>query len=1043
MTQLESAHALLVAAEREDELGRCPLVERLALLGTFDPQRLDESQRARDVMKLLCERLPSRDAILGERWRVDALVRMLRRGGRAELARVRRTVAPHVESPLQRMLDAFVLGGGPSVGERDQDELLASLEVWRWATEAVARAGRSGEISIEPGSDEIESRLALLDVTHAVRRLAAAGCVGRESELALLHEYRQSKHAWAGLTDEPALVVYGIGGVGKSTLVARFVMDLYEQRSGAKPGVWAYLDLDRPTLASCDPDVVLADIIRQVAAQAGDERRGLVRATELRRRRRKGAGLESNWDAGSYRRQAGELSNALQTFADGSLVVVVDTYEQLERNRPDEAQPLFDLFSYLAEELPRFRLIVSGRAPAAAFVDESRPDRQLHVLALDDGAAVHLLRHFVEHEAQQAERPVATIGDDLGREVIALVGGIPLTVRLAARVLVQEGPDAIADVAQRARTLDRVRSEFVRGFLYQRILSHIAAPPPDQQQPRPHVTTDDLRRLARASIALRLITVDLVERVLAPSLHPPPTAGAHDLFEALAAEVAFAELHDGTLRLREELRAPALVALRLDDPALVQRVHELAATFYAATPGDPDAALELAYHQLALGTPPTEFDAATLRRLEPAVDDLPPASAERVRDAIGGGAALVTALDQDAWERKVLPAAESALRAGRLEDARRLLAERTERGAGSELYRLESRLAQAEADLVGATVAAERDLRAALTAADGPRFAAAAVRLAGLDEREGEATAADDTLRTAIAQPLLGAALPLRLELLLNRINLRERTGLETEDSRWLLGLEARALMQRSDPRELSSNSALPRLLAAALGREEPERIREAVRRVGVGHEEDPVRVQVLVGALADWDAGQPEPGRLARRANLRLEGEDPKAIRRAWTALTGLGTDAGLVLDQLWRETTPPERVLEALRQIYLWWAVDTGSEPTPGEPQPWPDFLTDVPIDWSRQEFLNLEELILTAYPTSTEIVALVSLVGLDLGAISRSSSGRRIAREIIGTAGRAGLLELLVEVILSDRSAASVHKPLRDLVGDDWLSAHGLTT
>jgi peptide/nickel transport system permease protein len=60
------------------------------------------------------------------------------------------------------------------------------------------------------------------------------------------------------LVDEPAMVVHGIGGIGKSTLVARFVMDLHDAAERGERLAWAYLDLDRPTLESGDPAVVLA-----------------------------------------------------------------------------------------------------------------------------------------------------------------------------------------------------------------------------------------------------------------------------------------------------------------------------------------------------------------------------------------------------------------------------------------------------------------------------------------------------------------------------------------------------------------------------------------------------------------------------------------------------------------------------------------------------------------------------------------------------------------------------------------------------------------
>jgi AAA ATPase domain/Effector-associated domain 1 len=1035
----DGAQALLKEAERGEELAHSGMVERLAILATFDPRRLDGPD-AHDVVHLLCESLPSQEAILRERQRIDALVGMLQRGGHAELARVRRSVEPHTNSPLQRMLDAFVLGDRPALDDRDEDELLASLTVWQWVTEAVAHAGQTLEAPIEPGKDAIESRLALLDVTRAIRRLARSGCVGREAELARLHAYRRSRPTSSDFQAEPAMVVHGIGGVGKSTLVARFAMDLYEERDNPDAGVWAYLDLDRPTLASCDAAAIMADINRQVAAQRPDERRKLVRSEEVMRRRNKGAGLEAFDSAWTYRDTASEFIAEMRGIADGALVVVLDTYEQLERNKPDRAAELWDLFARMAAELPRFRLIVSGRAPAKAFVEASRPDRQLHVVGLQDGAALELLRHFVRLEAEKANRPVVEIDDDAGRDVIALVGGIPLTVRLAARVLIEEGPDAIADAANRARTLHRVRSEFVSGFLYQRVLNHVTARPAATTI-EPPVTTNDLRRLARASIALRHITVELVERVLVPSLLPIPTATPAKMFDELASEVAFIESEGSALRLREELRAPALAAVRLDDPEVVRRVHLRAAEFYAESPDDTAAELELAYHRLALGAPLSEFDEATLRQLEPAADDLPPSSAAQVRDAVGGRAALATEQDLERWERKMLPIVDSALRADRLDEARRLLAERTERSIGTELYRLESRLAQADGDVDAAAAAAGRDLEAAGFAADPTRFAAAAVRLAGLHELRGAAGAADEALREASESPLLAGYPALRLEMQLDRINTRERTGIEDEHSQWLNGLEARALMQRIDPSELDGNTALVRLLAAAFGREEPDRIREAVRRVGVGHREDPVRVQTLTSALAAWDSSLPEPGSLAKRATLRLEGDDPDAILHAWRALAGLGTDAGIVLDRLWRQVTPPESVREALRAIYLWWAVETDPTAMSQAHEMLPDFLTESPINWERKEIRTLEELMLTAYPTNTDTVMLASKTGLDPALISRASSGRRFTREILATASRGGRLGDLVETVLSDPLAVSIHEPLRALVGDAWLAAHHL--
>jgi cellulose synthase operon protein C len=1032
----ESAHVLLAEAERSDVLAQSDVAERLAVLGTFDPERLPGGVEGREVFELLCRRLPSRhdthEAILSDARRVEILAGILARGGKPLLAERRRSIKPHYKSPLQRMLDAFVLDDAVPVEDRDEDELLASLNVWRWMTEAVARAGLTSEVEVEPTRDLIESRLELLDVTRAVRRLAGAGCIGREAELARLHDYRSETPGAQGLADQPAMVLYGIGGVGKSTLVARFVMDLYEEAQRGERRAWAYLDLDRPTLASCEPEVVLADIVRQVGAQFPEQRRLLERGEDVLRQRVKGAGLESADAVISYREQASDFAWAMQSITDGSLVVVLDTFEQLEHNRPEQGQELYGLFATLASELPAFRLIVSGRGPAAPFVEPSRPDRRLHMLALPDDAALALLRFFVEREADVAARGKPALDDDLGREVIRLVGGIPLTVRLAARILVREGPSAIADAAARGAALHRVRSEFVRGFLYQRILDHVVAPDPQD--------TEDLRRVARASIVLRRMTVELIERVLLPAIDPRPSLSPSEIFDALGSEVAFAEREGEVLRVREELRGPALAALKFDDAQLVERVHELAVAYYAKAPDDETAPLELAYHRLAKGDPATDLDDTTLRRLEPSIADLPQSSALLIHRTLRNPAALPESRDHAAWERRVLPEADAAVRMGDLKKARALLAERHERSEGSELHRVESRLEEAEGNLNAATEAARRDWYACVSAGDVRRFAAAAVRLAGLHERRGAPADAAAAVQEATDAPFLAGYPELRLELLLNRMNILERAGLDTEESRWSLSLDARALMQRSNPRSISANTALVRLLAAALGREEPERLEEAVRRIGLGHEEDPERVQALVAAIAAWDAAQSEPGRLARMSGLRLDKTAPDGIELAWAAgVAGLGTDAGLMLARLWKAAPPPEPVREAIRMIYVWWGVE--ASPQNGGTPERPHFLDVVPLDWSRKETRELEDIMLTAYPTSTENQALADRAGVDLGKISWAGSDRRITRELLDSGSRAGRLDTLIQAVLDDKATVSVHDRLRSLVGDEWLEARGL--
>jgi hypothetical protein len=187
----ERATALLHQARRGNELAASATARDLAVLGPFDPARLEGNDESREVLALLCQPLAPREgrreSLLHDARRVDVLARILRESGHDGLARTRKAVDQDLDSPLQRMLDAFVLDEDVPVEVRGEDELIASLDVYRWVTEAIARAGQTTSISVEPGRDAIEGRLALLEVTRPVRRLVEGGCVGRERELALLH----------------------------------------------------------------------------------------------------------------------------------------------------------------------------------------------------------------------------------------------------------------------------------------------------------------------------------------------------------------------------------------------------------------------------------------------------------------------------------------------------------------------------------------------------------------------------------------------------------------------------------------------------------------------------------------------------------------------------------------------------------------------------------------------------------------------------------------------------------------------------------------
>ena len=862
-------------AESLSELGRrvssvleSELVEELAVLATFDPER-DLPAEQRVAVAEISDRLADRDGrqewMLRESIRVEALARILVRGGLAEAGAMRDLVAPQ-GSALQRLLDATLRGFPVDLDNLDEDELLAALHVRRWCAAAGAKAGMPS-LAAELDREVIEGRLALLETMRPIREITRDGCVGRDAELGRLHAYVEGP-PHLNLAARPPLLVYGVGGVGKSTLIAQFLLDLAER---ADPTAWAYLDLDRPSLSSYGPLALLTDVVRQVGAQFPQVRRFLDYSGSEASEKALGSGLEGV-DSESWRELANQVAGAVNQACDGRLVVVLDTYEELQRadlsaRTRGTGESLYLMFSILSDYTDRFRFVVGGRAPALTFVssDAEATHQRLHVEAFQGPSAIAVLQHLYDREVERlpgAERLAQrSLDATLADEVVTTVGGSPLTLRLAARVLALEGQAGLQNAAARAATMGRVADEFITGFLYHRILGHIKGVHLEDRE--------TLQEVATASLALRLVTAELLREVVFPSIHRT-YLDAGSMLSGLLAETALADNQDGAARLRDELRGPALLALRYDKRELVAEVHHRAAAYYDSHHTLPGASVELAYHRLATGDPDAldGLDAHEIAALERSAVDLPPTTRGLLGRAVASPEAFGEELRREAAEREIETAARRALDAGDLDAADRLLAGGPTWSSTTRLHRLEAQLAEARGDLQSAVAATERDVAAALLAEEPERYCAAVIQLALLWERLSHPADGVGELNEADAQPWLTGQVLLRLELQLNRLVILERSPAGPVD-RWVLELDARALLQKAVPAAVRSNTALLRLLAATLGRFETSWVLDAVRSVGLGTSTYSTHIRNLAEALATWDMERPEPGSVARSVGL------------------------------------------------------------------------------------------------------------------------------------------------------------------------------
>lgn len=1037
------ADELLAEVKERRALTMSSLVEQLATLAAFDVNAFDDPQIGA-VARYFCE--PARGPInrnvvmLSSRPRIEAIANILERGRKPELASVRDTVEPFEQSPLQEMLDAFTLGRSQgALAELSDDHLVAALTVARWVGEAVALARLSHEIEVGFDTDELEGLLAQRDVTRPVREVASQGCVAREPELEKLRQYLRAPGS-GSLSGDPALLVYGIGGVGKSMLVATFVMELIEGVEEAERYVWAYLDMDRPTLRTYRPEVILDEILRQVGALLPGGRRELEGARQQVAQKSAGSGLESAYgDEVTYATLA-NLTDAVRSSSGHPLVVVLDTFEEVEHSEPELRHEIYRMFERLSSQLP-LKLIVSGRAPAEPFASlDHGPDRRLEVKEFEGAQALALLRHFLSSYPNPVQ-----IDDKLGMEIVETVGGSPLTLKLAASVLATERSEHLVEAMGRAKAVDQVRREFIRGFLYQRIIEHLQATDPAR--------TETLQLVARASLPLRHVTPDLIREVVLPAIGVE-NEDAQWLHEELVRTVAFVSKEDNRFWLRVEVRVPALRALGYADKDLVDRVHRLAIEFYTKRSTDPGALIELAFHGLELGMPTDDLklEASALEGLKQWVSRPEVAIPDSGGAESVGNEEVTHRLEQMYKIRQAVVLAEQSLGTGQFETARSTLddldqdeiedLEHLDPRLSLELAWLDSRVYEAQENLTTALSKAHRARELAVRIGDRVRYAAISIWIASLEEFAAQSEAAVTALREAIDSSFLVGDHRLRLELLLNQLTTMERLAMLEEDDRWLLELQARELLGLLTPGAVADDTALLRLLAATLGRDEPARLKAALAPVGLGFQQDPELLKNLARSIASWDQRRKEPLSLARSVGVAVnETRSPDA---AWVAaLTGMGPEAGYRLDSMWVTEEPPLDVREAIRAFYLWWErkragqeLQTGSSPNEGRPH----FLDETPIDFGREEVQALEQIVVDGYGKPEQLLRLADLTGIDPASLILSARPRVMVRAFMNTVGEQGRLRDLMRVMGEDTSLGTLRVRVNEMMDVSNLRSEG---
>jgi hypothetical protein len=791
-------------------------------------------------------------------------------------------------NPLDRLLRAFLEGSAPALTAMSREELAAAGEVAGWLREA-------GFTNL-PAREEIVARFEWLALLQPFEHLAGTHFGGRVTELRILREYadvlppvsllgaaRATVARVFSFTQKPPLMIFGPGGVGKSSLVARFILE-HARAHEAERFPFAYLDFDRPEIAFDEPMALLVEAVRQIGVQYPDARE---QCEALRRSwltefspRQPGTqgppGDHIKFSPDTLMRTA-LLQRATRDFVTllGSLgvshlpvLLVLDTFEEVQRRSDESVAAIWNLLEYLGDSLPRLRVVVVGRADVP-----SRETQKLPLAGLDTEAAVsYLIKRGVQ------DRAVAL-------RLANRLGGSPLSLKLAAEMLTREGLTGTGelDITTREYFFLRVDDALIQRQLYMRILSY--------------VRDEEVRRLAHPGLVLRRLTPELILNVLKGpcGLSIESLDQARELFQRLRREVALvSDVDDNTVKHRSDLRLLMVPLVRSSEAAKAREIDVNAVAFYGGNDTVTARAEEI-YHRLWLDEPLKTISDRWVPGVEsllaPAIDEFSGARKAYLASHLGLEIDEETRqlAELEDWERLTERKAADLLRSNDPTGALAQLRARTDRSASSPLPLVEARaLVLLERGDEEALAVLDEGIRRAIEAADRRNALGLATQAAGLAVRFERADLAPRYLMRfkGFMQP--SAAPADRLPVLIPMLAMAElHAGSRVESSatpeRGTLekdALEMNALEKDAfDAFDAMPDTALSEhaelVMWAATMTRDPARLARVLRAIQI----TPVRASVvrqLAGELARFDltlseAAKEPPGLLARRFDLAI----------------------------------------------------------------------------------------------------------------------------------------------------------------------------
>jgi uncharacterized protein (DUF2235 family) len=629
-----------------------PLLMDAAVVGPFLPRDLGR-QAGRDDERRAAERtlLDFAETTLtphGAKWILlhDARVAVLNASGAGdELQRAIDRTRTKFTDPFSVALRRYL----ESAGAVDETTDLATLEATRTAVAALEGVTTFTLPSLDDLDREVEFARLLAQFARMTGEVpgkpGSDRFFGRDTELKTLRDYCEGIDAESYKTQLTRViqrarrtgivphVVSGVGGVGKTTLVAKFMLE--HVRAGRSRWPFAYLDFDRSTVNASHLTALLAEMCAQVATQFADLSQPMTEMRDsLQTLAAKTEALSGSEVIPLLRPYAQKFCDHIDRLIEGGdrliaglrpFLLVFDTFEvvQYEAGLVRHLEEFVAAFSPSSSSRPwgRLRLIVSGRRAVPSFLGEVV---QVPLGPLDAAGSASMLKALAsDSEVALSEGDANVIVNLIARQVSGKPGaGVhPLQLRLVGTVIAQMKKECdadngsfsiqtlIAELNQPNATKLTGRT-FINGILVRRILGH--------------VVDSRVRALADPGLVVRRITPDVIREVMAPSTNPPGPGGttddsdvgvrtpwrltaeeASEIYDAFSREVTLIE-HDGdALRHRPDVRQEMLPLIRARRPMRYADMHRRAFAHFAEQlrqdQSDDRAAAEAIYHGLWSG----------------------------------------------------------------------------------------------------------------------------------------------------------------------------------------------------------------------------------------------------------------------------------------------------------------------------------------------------------------------------------------------------------------------------------------------------------